>query len=42
MTDHDEQTPDPSPVAPGPYEEEPSTTGVVADDEAAEVDDDEG
>ena len=42
MTEHDEQMPDPSPVAPGPADEEPSTTGLVADDEAAEVTDDEG
>ena len=35
----DQDMPDPSPVAPGPIEEEPSTTGVVADDDAAEVDD---
>lgn len=40
MTEQDDQqTPDPSPVEPAPYTEEPSTTGVVADDEAAEVDD---
>jgi hypothetical protein len=38
----DQEIPDPSVVAPAPIEEEPSTTGVVADDEAAEVDDDEG
>ncbi|MFP5321958.1 MAG: hypothetical protein ACLGIC_08935 [Acidimicrobiia bacterium] len=39
MADHDEEMPDPSPVAPAPADEQPSTTGVVADDEAAEVDD---
>ena len=38
----DQEAPDPSVVAPGPIDEEPSTTGVVADDDAAEVDDDEG
>jgi hypothetical protein len=38
----DQQTPDPSVVAPGPIDEEPSTTGVVADDEAAEVEEDDG
>lgn len=40
MPEQDDQMPDPTPVVPGPIEEEPSTTGVVADDEAAEVDDD--
>lgn len=40
MTD-DQDMPDPSVVTPAPADEEPSTTGVVADDEAAEVDDDE-
>jgi len=39
MSEQDQDMPDPSPVEPGPYTEEPSTTGVVADDEAAEVDD---
>jgi hypothetical protein len=39
MTD-DHDMPDPCPVVPGPIEEEPSTTGVVADDDDAEVDDD--
>lgn len=38
----DQDMPDPSIVTPGPIEEEPSTTGVVADDDAAEVDDDQG
>jgi hypothetical protein len=38
----DQETPDPSVVAPGPIDEEPSTTGVVADDEAAEVEEDDG
>lgn len=38
--DQDKDMPDPSPVVPGPLEEEPSTTGVVADDEAAEADED--
>ena len=37
MAQEDEQEPDPSVVPPGPIDEEPSTTGVVADDEAAEV-----
>ena len=42
MSEQDDQQPDPDPsvVAPGPADEEPSTTGVVADDEAAEVDED--
>ena len=38
----DQDMPDPSVVGPGQIEEEPSTTGVIADDDAAEVDDDEG
>lgn len=41
MTHEDDQEPDPSIVPPGPIDEEPSSTGLVADDEAAEVDDDE-
>ena len=40
MPEHETEQPDPSVVAPGPADEEPSTTGVVADDDAAEVDDD--
>lgn len=40
VSEQDDQLPDPTPVVPGPIEEEPSTTGVVADDEAAEVDED--
>lgn len=39
MADENEM-PDPSVVTPRSYEEEPSITGVVADDDAAEVDDD--
>lgn len=40
MAEHEEPRPDPSVVVPGPLDEEPSTTGVVADDDAAAVDDD--
>ena len=39
MSGTDAPEPDPSIVPPGPIEEEPSSTGLVADDEAAEVDD---
>lgn len=39
MTDEEPQEPDPSIVPPAPIEVEPSSTGLVADDEAAEVDD---
>jgi hypothetical protein len=42
MPHEDEQEPDPSIVLPGPIDEEPSSTGLVADDEAAEVDTEEG
>ena len=41
MTQEEDQEPDPSIVPPGPIDEEPSTTGLVADDDAAERGEDE-
>lgn len=40
-SDIDTENPEPSPHASPPYEEFPSDTGLAADDEAAEVHDDE-
>ena len=42
MPNEDEDAPDPTIVPPGPIDEEPSSTGLLADDEAAEADGDDG